>query len=175
MAKMDWKKLVSTVAPTIGKALGGPLVGTAVQYVSNALLGKPEATDEEIEAALATASPDTLLKLKEAENSFKIQMKELNISEEKLVYDDRANARAREIAVKDRMPALLAIMLVTMFGVALWALFGVEIPEGNKAVIYSMIGSLGTLTITACAYYHGSSNGSAKKNDLIANVGKKNG
>ena len=111
MAKMDWKKLVSTVAPTIGKALGGPLVGTAVQYVSNALLGKPEATDEEIEAALATASPDTLLKLKEAENSFKIQMKELNISEEKLVYDDRANARAREIAVKDRMPALLAIML----------------------------------------------------------------
>ena len=64
---------------------------------------------------------------------------------------------------------------MTMFGVALWALFGVEIPEGNKAVIYSMIGSLGTLTITACAYYHGSSNGSAKKNDLIANVGKKNG
>ncbi len=57
---------------------------------------------------------------------------------------NRANARAREIAVKDRMPALLAVMLVLMFGVALWALFGVEIPEGNKAVIYSMIGSLGT-------------------------------
>ncbi len=57
MAKMDWKKLVSTVAPTLGKALGGPLVGTAVQYVSDALLGRQDATEEEIEAALATASP----------------------------------------------------------------------------------------------------------------------
>lgn len=167
---MDWKKIVSTVAPMLGTALGGPVTGLAMRTISAAVLGKEDGTAKEIEQVLVGGDPDALLRLKNADNDFKAKMRELDITEEKLVYDDRASARAREIAVKDKMPALLAIILVVLFASALFALFIVEIPESNKAVIYSMIGSLGTLTIAACAYYHGSSSGSAKKNDMLAKL-----
>ena len=47
--------------------------------------------------------------LKKAELDFDAQMKSLGISEEKLAYDDVASARAREVAVKDHTPMMLAI------------------------------------------------------------------
>ena len=168
----DWKKIVRTIAPTIGTALGGPMAGIAVQAVSNAVLGKPDGTEDEISAVLLGANQETLLALKKADNDFKLRMKELEIDFEKLAYDDADSARKREMEIKDNMPAILAVLLVSMFGVALYSLFTIAIPEGNKATIYTMIGSLGTLTITACAYYHGSSRGSAQKNELIFNQKK---
>lgn len=94
-------------------------------------------------------------------------MKKLDIDLEGLAYQDAKDARAREIAVKDKMPAVLAVMLVLLFAGALALLFWVPIPEGNKSTIYVMIGSLGTLTITACQYFHGSSRGSAAKNAAL--------
>ena len=163
----DWKQLIRTVAPTIGTALGGPIAGMAVQAVSNAVLGKSNGSEEEIAAALQTADPEVLVKLKEADNSFKVKMKELDISLEKLAYDDTKDARAREVALKDKMPSALAIMLILLFAGALVLLFFVAIPESNKSTIYVMIGSLGTLTITACQYFHGTSRSSAQKNAAL--------
>jgi len=41
----DWKNVVRSVAPILGNAIGGPFGGAAVSALSNALLGKPEATE----------------------------------------------------------------------------------------------------------------------------------
>jgi hypothetical protein len=49
-------------------------------------------------------------------------------------------------------------------------LFNVEVPEGNKAIVYSLVGSLGTMTVTAAAYYHGTTRGSARKDGLISRM-----
>ena len=77
--KFDWKALVKTVAPVLGTALGGPLAGAATAAITKAVLGSDTATEKDIEAALATASPEILLKLKEADQAFETRMTELGI------------------------------------------------------------------------------------------------
>lgn len=165
----DWKSVVETIAPIIGTALGGPFGGMAAKVVSNALLGKDDATEDELMNAMQNASPEQLQTLKSADHDFKIQMKQLGIDEQKLVFDDKDSARKREMVVKDKTPAVLAYIVTFMFALALTGLYFVEIPDPNKATIYLMLGSLGTLTVGAFAYYHGSSRSSAKKDELLKN------
>ncbi|MCB2145994.1 MAG: hypothetical protein KQI81_05920 [Deltaproteobacteria bacterium] len=102
-------------------------------------------------------------------------MKRLDIDLEKLAYDDTASARHREIEVKDKMPGAIAIILFILIGATMWGLFSVEVSEVNKAIVYSLAESLGTMTVTAAACYHGTTRGSARKDGLIsrmATVGK---
>ena len=47
------KSIIQTVAPTIGTAVGGPLGGMAVKAISEALLGKPDGTPDEVSKAIA--------------------------------------------------------------------------------------------------------------------------
>ena len=169
----NWKGFVRQVAPTIGTVLSGgnPLVGLGIKAVSNALLGKPDGNEEEISIAMQNASTEDLIKLRDADNKFKLEMKKLGLDEKKLAFDDADSARKREMAVKDKTPAILAYLLTVLFGALLSVLiFGPEIPEGNKAIIFTMAGSLGTVWIAAMAYYHGSSRGSAEKDILLKNI-----
>jgi len=167
--EFDWKGLVRKVAPMLGTAVGGPLGGIAVQAISQAVLGRDNGDEQEIEAALKTATPETLLALKKSEQEFKVKMRELDISEEQLAYDDAASARNRQIATKDKTPDVLAYMLLVAFCGALAGLFYFTVPSDNAKLVYTMLGSLGTLTITAMQYFHGSSRGSARKDETIAN------
>ena len=166
----DWKELVKKVAPTIGMVLSGgnPLVGMGIKAVSTALLGKDDGTEDEVAEYLQSASPKDLLALKDADHQFKLDMKALGISHTKLIMDDKDSARRREMAIRDITPMALAYLLLTSFIGALMTLYHVEIPEANAAMVYAMLGSLGTLTIAACAYFHGSSAGSTRKNEIIA-------
>jgi len=168
----DWKSIVKTVAPTIATVLGGPLAGMGVRAISEALLGNPNGTEAEIEIALQGTSPETLLKLKDAENKFKLDIKKLDLDITKLDYDDADSARRRQMTVQDRTPDILAYLLITAFVGALMSLYNIEIPEGNKASIYAMLATLGTLTIAAMAYFHGSSRGSARKDAAIQEMRK---
>lgn len=162
----DWKSIVSTVAPLIGTALGGPMGGMAAKVVSQTLLGKEDATEDELIAAVMGAPPEQLLLLKEADQKFKVVMKQLGIDEQRLVFEDKDSARKREAAVKDKTPAVLAYVVTVMFTLALGGLYFVEIPEANKSTIYLMLGSLGTVWIAAMAYYHGTSRSSARKDEI---------
>ena len=164
----DWKGLVRSVAPAIASAFGGPLAGLGVKAISDAVLGKPDGSEEEIEAALVNATPETLFKLKEADHSFKTEMKKLGIDLERLKYEDAADARQRQIELKDKTPEILTYLLTGGFFGALAALFYVPIPDSNKATIYTMIGILGTVWLGAMQYFHGTTRSSAKKDIMIA-------
>lgn len=169
----DWKKLVRTVAPTIGVVLSGgnPLVGMGIKAVSTALLGKPDASEEEISHAMKNASTEELLSLKSADQDFKKEMAKIGLDEEKLRLADVDSARSREVSLSDKTPAVLAYVLTFMFGITLgFLIFGPEISEGNKAIAFSMSGSLGTVWIAAMAYYHGTSKSSSEKNILLRNA-----
>ena len=89
--------LVRTVAPSIASAVGGPLAGMATKAISEALLGKPDGTEEELAQAAIKATPEQLLALKKAENDFALQMRELDIDLERIAGADRDSARNREI------------------------------------------------------------------------------
>jgi hypothetical protein len=58
----NWKELVRQVAPTLSAALGGPLTGTAVRFIADKCLGKPDAGApdagvEEVALAMQGANP----------------------------------------------------------------------------------------------------------------------
>jgi len=164
----DWKSIVRTVAPVLGTALGGPLGGMAARTIAGVVLGNEGAGEDEIAAALQTATPETLLKLKEADQAFAVKMKELDLDEIKLANDDRSSTRERQVKTNDPMPAIIALAaLVGFFGV-LGIMAFVLVPATAEAPLNVMLGALGTLVTQIGAYYFGSSAGSAKKNDIIA-------
>lgn len=163
-----WKDILRQVAPTIASALGTPLAGGAVKKLADVLLGDPAASQTKVEAALLAASPETLLKLKELDHEYEKFVLDHDINLEKLAADDRASARAREIALKDKMPAILAIILTVGFLLMLGVLVWVPIPDSNQRAFDMMLGSFGTAWIGAMTYYHGSSAGSARKTDIMS-------
>lgn len=175
MPNTDWKSIVGSVAPTIAAALGGPLVGMAASALSQAILGKPDASEAEIGEALSKSNnPEILLKLKTAEQEFAARMKELDINLEKIAADDRASARQREIAVKDNTPRNLAYLYTGGYFIMLAALFKFGVPdEGSKDLLNTLIGILSAAEVGIITYYFGSSAGSARKSEMLDKMLKK--
>lgn len=163
-------QVLRTVAPTIALAVGGPF-GPIAAAAIHAALGTDPSDPKAAEAALLNATPEQLLALKKGDQDFAVRMKELGIAEEKLAFDDTASARAREIAVKDNTPKILAYgVTVGFFGILSFLLYSGKPPGGD--VIMVMLGALGTAWTGIVAYYFGSSAGSAAKDRTISDIAK---
>jgi hypothetical protein len=165
--------IIRTVAPSIATALGGPLAGMAVTAVSNAVLGRPDGSEDEIAAAMQSATPEQLLALKKAEQEFLIHMRELDIDLERIAGDDRNSARNREIKTRDWAPKVLAGLVTTgYFGVLFWMLrYGLPANGASEALLV-MLGALGSAWGGVITYYFGSSAGSRAKDGIIQRMQK---
>lgn len=170
--KKELISFIRTVAPTVATAFGGPLAGMATRAVSQALLGKPDANTTELEAVLAGASPSDLLKLKELETSFKLEMEKLGVDLERIHAGDRDSARKRQIVLNDATPGVLGVVAFAGFFGILVVLMFFEIKESSMQPLLIMLGALSTIVIQVTAYYFGSSRGSAAKNETIAGLMK---
>jgi hypothetical protein len=96
-------------------------------------------------------------------------LKELDIEVVRLNNQDRANARASAAKTGDtQTPKILAYMLTTGFFGFLFAVLFFGVPETARDTVNIMLGSLGTAWIGAMVYYHGSTNGSSRKTELLA-------
>lgn len=174
----DWKRLVRTVAPGLATALGGPLAGAAVQTISQAVLGKPDGTEEEVAAAVVSGGTDALLKIKEADNAFTVKMKELGVDLERIHQADRDSARNREVRTGDVWtPRVLAATIVGGFlamvaAVLLGKVTGITDPIA-AGMIGTLIGYVSAKADQVVSYYFGSSAGSAAKTELMAKNGQK--
>jgi hypothetical protein len=167
--KIDWKQTLATVAPMLGTALGGPLGGLAAKAIADKVLGKPDATEDEIAAAVASGDPKTLLALKEAEQSFLTTMRELGIKEEQLHAEDRASARQREVQTGDSAtPRVLAAVAVIGFFGVLGGVLWQGLPDGSGGnVLMLLIGTLTAVVMAVFNYYFGSSSGSKAKDSAM--------
>jgi hypothetical protein len=80
---MDWSDLLGTLAlggaKTIATALGGPLAGNVVGFIGDKLLGKKDATPEEVKQALQGLTGDQIVKLKELELAYKQHLEDNGI------------------------------------------------------------------------------------------------
>ena len=163
-------QVLRTVAPTVAMAVGGPFGPLAATAISVAL-GTAPSDSKAAESALLAANPDQLLALKKAEMEFQAQMKQLEINEQALVFADDASARAREVAVKDFTPQILAYSVtIGFFGILGWLLYIGKPPGGD--VIMVMLGALGTAWTGIVSYYFGSSAGSVRKDQTISDIAK---
>jgi hypothetical protein len=162
--------LVRTVAPSLATAVGGPLAGMATRAISDALLGKPDGTEDELIEAAKTATPEQLLALKQAEQDFAVRMRELDIDLERITSADRNSAREREIKTGDWTPrALAAAVTFGFFGVLSWMIANGLPANGGEAMLV-MLGTLGTAWGAIISYYFGSSAGSREKTQQLNQV-----
>jgi hypothetical protein len=164
----DIKKLIGTVAPTLANALGGPLAGVAAGAIANAL-GLSDKSDEALETALANVKPEDLLKLKQAEQQFKLEMKKLELRPEELEVEDRAGARVAYAATKDGLLPWLAVLVVGTFcAVTSAILFGAMKVEA--VVGGTLIGYLSAKAEQVLSFYFGSTKASRGKDQALADA-----
>jgi len=168
-----WKQIIGAVAPTLATALGGPLAGMAVKEIAGKVLGKPEANEAEVAQAIGTAGPDTIVKLKELDQAFAARMAELAIDLEKIDQSDRADARARQVAMRDWTPTVLAIANATAFFILLFLMLNHSIPDTNRSAFDILLGMLGGSLGTVMTYYFGSSRGSHAKDEILGRAAGK--
>lgn len=173
----DWKSLVRSVAPTIGTALGGPLGGVAGLALAKALgVDEAKAGDAEaLAAAVQGANPDQLLKLKEADQEFALQMQRLGYENlqalEKIAADDRASAREREVKAGDSWtPRALAGVVILGWIVVQWFLLTRLVPAENREIVIRGLGTLDMAVGLVLGYYFGSSAGSAQKTEMLGSA-----
>lgn len=167
---MDWKGFLGSIAPTFATALGGPMAGMAVKALSGALLGHEDGTEADIGLAMANASPSDILKIKEADNSFKLEMERIGVDLEQIAANDRNSARNREIQTKDNAPKILAGVIVAGFFITLGTVAFATIPDKAMPAINILLGSLTALLIQVGNYYFGSSAGSKQKTAMLGKI-----
>lgn len=177
MAKIDWKKIVGTVAPTLATALGGPLAGIAVKTIATQVLGNSSASEEEVEAAVLGADPQMLLKLKEVEFEFKKALLDAGVKLEEIASQDRASARQREVSTQDSWtPRVLATVVVGGFLGCVYAVLSGYIAELKDPVIATLVGTMIGYTSAKAdqvvSYYFGSSASSKAKDETISTIAK---
>jgi len=163
------KGILGAVTPIFAGLLPGPL-GSVVQKVIGDVLGKSVTSQEEIEKLLASASPDLLIKLKQAETDFVEKMGQQKIDVIKLATEDTANARAMQLSTKSKTPAVLAgVVVVGWIGLMIYLLME-TVPQSNAQIINIALGTFNSALMLVLGFYFGSSSGSQTKDETIKSL-----
>lgn len=177
---MDIKTTIQKLFPFISAAasLGGPLGTLAASAVGKALgVDKIEPDSASISAAINGATPDQIIALQKSEQDFQVQMKELGFKDAEAIaalnVQDRADARAREVSVKDWTPRILGYAVVTAFiYVVVFVLSGRA--KADTVLAGTLIGYMSAKAELVLTYYFGSSAGSDEKTKILADQAKAN-
>jgi hypothetical protein len=161
---MNWKDLVKAVAPVLGTALGSPFGGMATKFLADKLLGDEDASEEQIEKAVLGANPDTLVKIRELDNDFKLELKRIGLAEKQLVVDDRQGAR-KLFSVDKRPQIILSGMFIGGYFTLVFALIigAVKIDPHQEILITTVISVLTAGVANIMQFWFGSSSGSKDK------------
>jgi hypothetical protein len=181
MQNFDWKKLVQGIAPLLGTALLGPLAGTAIAQLGAAILGRSDATEAEIAAALTNGSltGEQIVAMKTADQTFETRMRELDIDVLKInqaaddaILRDLQDARARQVATKDYMPQTIFFLFLAIYIAEVAMFFFGQMPtdEYVRALMTRAFGTVEAGVVGAVAYFIGSSRGSKNSGDAIRKI-----
>jgi hypothetical protein len=174
---MSFTDVLKKSFPFISAAasLGGPIGTMAATLVGKAIgVDKVAPTAEGISNAIATALADPAQRaaLIQAEQQFQAQMAELGYKDAEALAAtaaaDRESARQMQIVTRSWLPGTLALVVTLgFFGLLSLCAFR-TVPVGSEKILDVMTGSLGTAWIMIVTYYFGSSAGSDRKTELLA-------
>lgn len=181
MAAIDQvKQFLAAVAPELGTALGGPLGGYAGSLVARAL-GAKSNKPEDLAVAVQNATPDQIIALQKERDNFLIQMRDLGIKEEQLVYADVASARAMQMANKDPSVTRLGMAIVVGFylfcgleaaAMIIWPGKWNQLSQAAVGMLGTILGYLASESKAVTGFLYGSSAGSQAKDQTIAEIAK---
>lgn len=180
-AAFDWRSFVSNLAPVLGGALGGPLAGAAVKVLAEAVLGKENASEADLAAALTSGqlSGEQIVAIKTAEQQFELQMRSLDIDVLKLnqAADDAQlrdvqDARARQVSTKDPTPQIILGVAAAIYFLQFVVFIFWHLPddEFTRALIVRGFGTVDGVLLTCVAYFVGSSRGSKASGDAVRKI-----
>jgi len=163
------KKIIGTAAPALATALGGPLAGSAVKYLSGKVLGKDDATEEDLVKAIEGWTPDDRLKLRDMDNEYNLALLQKGINVFAIEVKDKVSARTMAAATQNLWPQIsLAIGYNLGFFVILGMLISImtkaiEIDGGVKEALILPLGVMAGELKNVNAFWVGSSYGSSQK------------
>jgi hypothetical protein len=178
MAKWsDVVGVITKIAPTIGSAVGGPLVGSAITAIEGAF-GVNKSSDDidkrkdSVAAAIAGATPEQMLALKQADNDFAAKMQQLGFENqqalEQLAVQDRESARQFNLASKNSwIPSIVGCVIVFgVLGIAAGVLFGEM--KAESALAGAVIGYLFNEASSVTKFWYGGSRATDRQTELLA-------
>ena len=169
----DLGKTIGAIAPLAGKIIGGPYAALAISAVQLAL-GSDETEPEELAKQIKNATPEQLIALRQVDANLKVQLKELDIKEQDLEYQDRANAR--DLFKQNSWPQIIlsGLFVIGYFVITgLLAYYAVSFNDGQEVnpLLFGMLGTVvGVLTAAIpqiLNFWFGSSKGSQDKNQMM--------
>ena len=166
---MDWTGTLKALAPTIASALGGPFAGLAVAAIGK-LFDVSDATQETIKDIIIGSKPEDLLKIKQAEQDFKLALRQLDVKETELEVQDRSSARTMW-ATGTVWIGALAFVTVAGFFASVWYILngGIKNLDSNELLMVgTVIGYVAANTQSVYNYFFGSSRGSDQKSSQIS-------
>jgi len=184
---MDWREVVRGVAPGLAALAGGPLAGSVVKVLAENILGRPDATEADLQEALAGgATPEVRKAIIDSQAQIKLALIQAGVDQRKLdaeieraYLSDVDSARRAHGTNKDVVHMAYAILAVwaLLTGGTLWGLYqmatgGIQLSDaGLAATVFTLLGSLTGYVSNAAqqilGYFFGSSRGSAEKTTAL--------
>lgn len=170
----DLGKTISAIAPLAGKIIGGPFAALGISAIQLAL-GTDETEPEALAKQIKKATPEQLIALRNIDAGLKVQLKELDIKEQHLEYQDRANART--LFTQNSTPQILLSALFVLGYFIVTGLLSYYAVSATKDVeinplLFGMLGTvIGVLTAAIpqiLNFWFGSSKGSQDKSQMMA-------
>ena len=158
---MGWKNTLSSIAPTLATALGGPFAGAATKFLAGKFLGDENASEVDLDQFISTANPETLLAVKNSDNEFKLSMEKMGVDVFKIEADDKKDARVNH--KHSYMPAVLSIGLSLVVAGIVYMLFYLSPPDGSRDVLFMLLGVVIKEWGGAMQYWFGTTRSSANK------------
>ena len=160
---MNWLDKLKDYAPDIAGVVlsgGATLPALALKAISDATGGGVRNQDQ-LQAVIEGASPETMLKIKQANSSFKVRMRELDNELMGAELGDKQDARKQH--KHSKMPAIICCALTVMVAAGAYMLFTMDIPDGNKEIAYLLFGTTLAKWGDSIAYWVGTTRSSANK------------
>jgi hypothetical protein len=191
------KQAIAIDAPVLAQLLNKTATAQlAVTLLGKALVNDSEAPLSDILATVQGHAEDTKLRVAAAEQQGQLRLRqstgeesaslsrldpavakaliEEQTKQEKIVYDDLANARQRQIELQDNTNRWLAYGVTLAFFVLIMLLFVFGdrfiIQEGVRNLLYTLLGVVATGWANIIGYYFGSSSGSQQKSQTLSTL-----
>jgi len=150
--------LLKSLAPNIASAAGGPLAGMAVKMVASKLSLPESTTANEIED-LIEREPDKAVLVKQADEDFKLKIREMEIDLESFKTEVEDRKSARDAFASDLTPKLFSVLTLILYGAFVLMVTMLPHDQNDETIISLVLGQLSGILGTAAAFYYGGSSG----------------